>query len=295
MKSKIFLNLYYALLLVIFVPTSVVASPDMQEFLSPVACGVGWKIDGKALFYDRDTLSDRINGEAELYFPYGFDRMAAARYGADKHPGAGMDVEIYRMGSLLDAFGMFANYRQKDGVPISVGADSNLSVSQLFFYQGRYFVHIQVTGGDAPPTALAECGREVAARLPQQKETPPELSRFNRPEVVMGSERYLPQSLLGYDFLNKGMIADATVEGAGFQLFFLTGVTVETAATAMERYRAQLSGKTIETGKKGAIFLSGTDPLYGPVMVIKSGACFAGALKFTEKKGVRAQLERLCP
>ena len=87
----------------------------MEELLPPLSCGTGWKIEGKPAFYDRDTLSDRINGEAELYFPYGFDRMAAARYASEKLPGAGMDVEIYRMGSLLDAFGMYANYRQKEG------------------------------------------------------------------------------------------------------------------------------------------------------------------------------------
>ena len=73
------------------------------------------KLTGKPVYYDRDTLSDRIDGEAELYFPYGFDRMAAARYVSEKSPGTGVDVEIYRMGSLLDAFGIYANYRQNGG------------------------------------------------------------------------------------------------------------------------------------------------------------------------------------
>ena len=102
-------------LLMLLVPISSQASGDMEELLPPVSCGAGWKMEGKPLFYDRDTLSDRIDGEAELYFPYGFERMAAARYASGKNPAAGIDVEIYRMGSLLDAFGMYANYRQKEG------------------------------------------------------------------------------------------------------------------------------------------------------------------------------------
>ncbi|HEX7553888.1 MAG TPA: DUF6599 family protein, partial [Geothrix sp.] len=194
----------------------------MEEFLPPVSCGAVWRIEGKPLFYDRETLSDRIDGEAELYFPYGFDRMAAARYASEKSPGAGMDVEIYRMGSSLDAFGMYANYRQKEGRRLAVAAESNLSGSQLFLYQGRYFVHIQETGSEsADPDALAECGRAVASRLPGTGNRPPELAVFDRPETVKGTERYLPQSLLGYDFLNRGIMTDAVVEGMDLQIFLL--------------------------------------------------------------------------
>ena len=141
-----------ALLLVLLLPVAAPAATDMGELLPPTTCGTGWKIDGKLLYYDRDTLSDRINGEAELYMPYGFDRMAAARYTSLKNPGAGMDVEIYRLGSPMDAFGMFANYRQKEGRTLDVAAGSNLSGSQLFLYRDRHFVHIQMTG-----QAVTEC------------------------------------------------------------------------------------------------------------------------------------------
>ena len=96
-----------------------------------------------------------------------------------RHPTAGMDVEIYRMGSLLDAFGMYANYRQKEGRALPFGSGSNLSGSQLFLYQGRYFIHIQTTGSAAAdPATLADCGKTVAARLPATSDRPPELGFF---------------------------------------------------------------------------------------------------------------------
>ena len=287
--------LFLALLLILPVPFSTLAAVDMEELLPPNSCGARWKIDGKMLFYDRDSLSDRINGEAELYFPYGFDRMVAARYALEKNPGAGMDVEIYRMGTLLDAFGMYANYRQKDGSQLPVGAESNLSSSQLFLYQGRYFVHIQMTGSDAAdPNALAECGKAAASRLPGSASRPPELSVFDRPEVAKATARYLPQSLLGYDFLNRGVITDAIVEGSNLQIFHLLGTTAESASDSFDRYRSQCSQVKIDSGGKGASFLEGIDPLYGPVIVLRKGTCLAGALKFSGKKGITAFLESLC-
>jgi hypothetical protein len=282
------------LLLLFSLPSGVRAASGMEELLPPASCG-GWKIEGRPSSYDRETLSDRINGESELYFPYGFDRMVTTRYAPDKKADAGIDVEIYRLGSTLDAFGMFANYRQKEGREVAAGAGSSLSASQLFLYQGRHFVHIQVTGAaEVKPELLTGCGKAVAARLPGDRSSPAELATFNRPEIVKGSERYLPQSLLGYDFLNRGLIGDAVVEKADLQVFLLLGTTLESASAAFEIYRAQLAKGEIEpVGEKGAL-LEGTDSLYGPVMVLKKGECLAGALKFSGKKGVGDLLERLC-
>lgn len=283
------------LFLFLFIPAIADAEDVMTKLLPSASCGTGWKFDGKSASYDRDTLSDRINGEAELYFPYGFHRMAAARYVSDKNPAAGMDVEIYQMGSTLDAFGMYANYRQKEGRSASAGTDSNLSGSQLFFYQSRYFVHIQVTGSDAAPAdVLAECAKTVASKLPGDKKKPSELLPLERSEAVKGTERYLPQNLLGYNFLNRGLMTDAVVEGGELQIFILLGTTAESATTAFERYRSQLTGAKIEPGGKSATFLEGDDPLYGPVILLKRGNCFAGALKFSAKKGIRTFLESLC-
>jgi hypothetical protein len=287
------------LLSLLALPVDARAARDLKDLLPPASCGTGWALEGKPLFYDRDSLSDRIDGEAELYFPYGFDRLAAARYASEQAPGAGLDVEIYRMGSALDAFGIYANYRQKEGRPLNnVGAESNLNPSQLYFYQGRYFVHIQLTGAEeANQDALALCGRVAGARMQDKPERPPELTVLERPGIVQGSERYLPESLLGYDFLNQGILADAVLDGASLQVFYLlpsTGDPAQGAQTAFERYLAQLSPGKQASKTKDAAFLTGVDPLYGAVALLRKGPCLAGALKFSGEKGVRALLESIC-
>jgi hypothetical protein len=282
-------------LLLLAIPFISLAAEEMVDLLPPATCAADWTVEGLPVLYDRDTLSDRINGEAELYHPYGFERMAAARYVSGKNPVAGMDVEIYRMGSLLDAFGMFANYRQKDGSAPAIGTESNLSGSQIFFYQGRYFIHLQVTGSAiVDREALTTCARTVAARLPGSRYRPPELTVFNRSEVVKGSERYLPQSLLGYDFLNKGLMAEVVVGENELQIFLLVGSTVESASNSFARYQSLLTQGKVEPGMKSALFLEGIDPLYGPVIVLRKGACFSGVLKFSSKKGLHALLESVC-
>jgi hypothetical protein len=288
------LKIIFTVLLLLSLPFGTLAT-DMEGLLPPVSCGGGWQIEGKPVFYDRETLSDRINGEAELYLPYGFDRMAAARYASLKNPDAGMDVEIYRMGTLLDAFGMFANYRQKDGRVLSVGADSNLSGSQLYFYQDRHFVHIQVTGsGVVDPAALPDCVRVVASRLPGKKDRPIELSVLDRPEFIMATVRYLPQSLLGYDFLNKGFMVDAVLNGANLQIILIPGTKDNSVSTGFDGFRSLLVQGKIEAAGKSSVLLEGVDPLYGPVVILRKGNCLAGALKFNGKKGILPLLESVC-
>ena len=152
-----------------------------------------------------------------------------------------------------------------------------------------------MTGADDAGAALAECGRTVASRLPGAKNGPPELSALDRPEVVKGTERYLPQSLLGYDFLNKGIMADAVVGGTNLQVFLLLGTTAESASAAFRPLPLPADpGEGRDWSGKDAAFLEGVDPLYGPVMVLRKGGCLAGALKFSGKEGIRALLESLC-
>jgi hypothetical protein len=282
-------------LLLLMPPANTLAAPNMEVLLPPTSCGIGWKMAGKPLFYDRENLSERINGEAELYFPYGFDRMAAARYVDEKNPAIGMDVEIYRMGSMLDAFGIFANYRHKDGSSLDIGAEASLSGTQLFLYQGPMFVHIQLTGAATiDPDVLAKCGRTVTSRLPGTKNRPSALAPFDLPEIVKGTERYLPQSLLGYDFLNRGILTEATLEGASLQVFLLLDTSTDSAAVAFDRFRSQLTFANTGTTSNNLVFLEGIDPLYGPVIIMRKGNCITGALKFTREKGIHSLLKSIC-
>jgi len=52
----------------------------------PAVFAENWTIQKKTDLFDKDTLFERINGEAELFFPCGFGELAAAEYGDPKYP-----------------------------------------------------------------------------------------------------------------------------------------------------------------------------------------------------------------
>jgi len=254
-------------------------------------------MDGTVTLYDPENLFERINGEAELYFPYGFEILASARYVSVRDPATGFDADIYAMGSLLDAFGMYASYRKKEDAEVKIGAEGTISESQLFFYQGRFLVRLQATGARLPgQEAFLACGRAIARNLAPDVGRPKVLEIFAIPQLVPKSERYIATSLLGYDFFRRGIMADALLGGEQVQLFLVMEDSPEAAQTAFTRYRDYLKAadKVLQvTESGGRVSLQGGDPLYGRVLVEQAGRYLVGAVRFTEPATARRLVEQV--
>jgi hypothetical protein len=273
------------------------AETDIAKALPAPACVAGWPMDGKVALFDKDTLFDRINGESELYFPYGFEALAFARYANKNNPQEAFDADIYKMGSLLDAFGMYANYRRKDDADVSVGAEGTASSSQLLFCQDRYFVRLQASGTANPgaDTFLA-CARAISEKLPSSTGRPRELEAFNIPAVEPKSVRYIAQSLLGYDFFRKGIMADALLNDEKLQVFLVLENSPEAAKKAFDHYGQYLktSGKHVQLDRRQhGVFLKASDPLYGNVVAEQTGQFIFGAVRVKDVSGAQQLVEKL--
>jgi hypothetical protein len=270
---------------------------SMLSILPAGGCAEGWVMDGKPAWFTEETLFDHINGEAELYFPYGFDALATVRYVKKDVPGSELMADLYRMGSLLDAFGIWSNYRKADAPGCAVGADCVLSSSQMLFYQDRYFVRLQATGTPTPgQDVFLACGRAISARLPPGKGRPGELEIFHVHGVVPNTERYLPQSVLGYPFFRRGMTADANLNGERAQVFVVFEDSAAAARKVFDQYLASLKEEgrmATLSGKEGRISLEGIDPLYGKVIVEQSGRYLIGAIRLKDSAAAIPVIEAL--
>lgn len=274
--------------LTISTPVHVFAAEDSIKNILPASgFASNWVIQDRVTLYNSDTLFDHINGEAELYFPYGFDMLATATYLNKKDPEVWVVVDVYRMDSLLNAFGIYSNYRKADAAGVVIGAEGFVSSSQLMFYQDRYFVRIQVTGAASLEQDLfVACGRTVSRNLPTNAGSPRELEVLTgMPGVVTKSERYLAQSLLGYAFFNRGMITDFMLGGERVQVFVVFENSTEAARKAFDDYRSYLKteGQEINViGTTDRISLTAVDPLYRGVFVEQSGPYLIGAIRMKE-------------
>jgi hypothetical protein len=294
---KTLLSLAILLLVLASIPAAAAENSAMLSLLPAGSCAEGWVMDEKPALFTEETLFDHINGEAELYFPYGFDSLATARYVKKATSGLEIVADVYRMGSLLDSFGIWSNYRKADAPGCAVGADCALSSSQMLFYQDRYFVRLQATGTPTPgQDVFLACGRALSRNLPPGKGRPGVLEIFHVQGVVPKTERYLPQSVLGYPFFRRGMTAEANLHGERAQVFVVFEDSAAAARKVFDQYLASLKEAGLEaklSGKEGRISLEGNDPLYGKVIVEQWDRYLIGAIRLKYAAAAKPVIEAL--
>jgi hypothetical protein len=273
----------------------------------------GWTlIDGPHL-YTKKTLFKHIDGQAELFFKYGFQKSIFAIYQNKKNQGNQIELDIYDMGNVLQAFGIFSRFRNEDQ-PGGIGLDSYLDDRSVFFYKGKYFVILYAT--ESNPSTLKQWAAKIASRIVDTSSQPKEIGYFPKNGLKPGSIQYFPEGLLGHQFLKRGFqgtyIEKVEVEAQGkvkakvevevevgdkgkartedkeVQLFIAIFKDSREAMSALQVYKDDLSKK----GKvsSGSIIefetraLKGEDPYQGKVIVLQKGFYLLGVVGFEKEE-----------
>lgn len=272
------------------------AADDIGSMLRGNVCGDDWPLEESVRTFNPDTLFEHINGEAELYFPYGFEALAAAIYTSRTNPQLSILADVYRMSSPLNAFGIYSNYRKASSGAAPIGAEGFASSTQLMFYQDRYVVRLQSSGPELDKSVFLACARAVSQNLPPGANPPGELAAFRIPGVVPRSERYIARSLLGYAFFRRGITADAMLGGERAQVFIVLEDSRDAAVKTFESYLSYLksSGKEVDVRRtRERISLRAFDPMYGGVFAEPSGRYVIGVVRLKDPAAAEPIVERM--
>ena len=161
--------------------------------------------------YDRSTLFDYIDGGAEPYLHYGFQRALVRRFVRPGQPAVTADV--FDMGEARNAYGIFTFEREGDEA--GIGQDSEFEGGFLRFWKGPLFVSV-LAERDAPETrsAVLEIGRAVAGAITETGPRPEVVDRLPKPGLLPNRVRYFRDHLLlTYHYY----IADANILHIGQQ------------------------------------------------------------------------------
>jgi len=188
-----------------------------------------------------DNLYEEIDGEAELFLPYGFRELTVGFLrGNDKTE---VRLEIFRQATPRDAFGVFSQQRFPDQEVADVGdVKAIVSDTSLDFFQGPRFVRIRAASRDASRSDLESLGREVSALLPGTDDPPPETEALRVPGLVDGSLVFHRRAILGYEVLAPGYEAKYSVTGMSATLVLITPEDAGPAAQFRERISRSLPG-----------------------------------------------------
>jgi hypothetical protein len=129
----------------------------------------GWKWDRKVETFKGESLYNYIDGAAEVYLAYNFQKVTARRYVKAGQPD--IVAEVYRMGSSEDAYGVF--FLEQQDPEAGIGQGSEFGGSLLRFWKGRYFAAVLGNGtGKELGEAVLILGRELARGIQETGDPP---------------------------------------------------------------------------------------------------------------------------
>lgn len=266
----------------------------------------GWALIHGPQTYNKKTLFEHINGQAELYLKYGFRQSVFAIYRDKKKAENQIEVDIYDMGNVVQAFGVFSRFRNEDR-PGGFGLDSYLDDHSALFYKGRYFVLFYAT--ESNPDILKLFGKLLSSRISDSTPPPKEISFFPKHGLKPGSIQYFPEGLLGHQFLKRGFqgtyeekvevkVEDknrAKAEDREFKLFLAVFKDFQEASNALKSYKEDLSkkGKVLSGGSIpfDARALKGEDPYQGKVIILQKGFYLLGVIGFEKEEDAENRLK----
>lgn len=180
-------------------PASAGGAVQSGAALLPSAAEAGlWRPSGAPESYSREGLYGYINGGSEEFLQYGFERVDVGRY---RTPGTGEEAEItvdlYRLDSDRDAFGIFSVRREGDEHKLPLGDVPNwVSETQASLAAGPYYVNL--IGFGTKEADLASFARLLARKLSAAghrgfslEGRPGPWARLPREDVLPDSVRYI--------------------------------------------------------------------------------------------------------
>ena len=117
-------------------------APQRENPLLESPTPAGFEQIGPVLVYNKTTLFDFMDGEAEVYFPFGFRLLYTQVYRSEKTD-ARMTVEIYDMATDKGSSEVFKHYWGEGGSALQgIGKSAWTDQWLLLFTRGPYFVRI---------------------------------------------------------------------------------------------------------------------------------------------------------
>lgn len=219
-----------------------------------------WTEAEPARTFGPDNLYEEIDGEAELFLPYGFRDLTVGIVRPAGNEKAEVRFEIFRHATPRDAFGVYSQHRFPGQEVARVGSsEAIVSATSLDFFRGTAFVRLRTASRHATRGDLEKLGRDLSDLLPGTGDPPRETLALRIPGLVDGSIVFHKRALLGYEVLAPGYEAKYEEGGISGTLILIGPEDAGPAPQFLRKLSGALPGFTsVEEGFFRADLLSGT-------------------------------------
>jgi hypothetical protein len=218
-------------------------TPETQSFLQnqkpdlPLNPPEKFSVFSPPEIFDHITLSDKIDGKAELYLPAGFKSLFAQRLKPQDSPDVWYEMFIYDMGTILNAFSVYSAQRRDNAEPKSFAEFAYSAKNALFWVHGPYYIEIiasDVSDNTLPHLlALAE---SFNSQNPISVESIEEIGFFPKENIVEHGITFIPANAFGFEGLDRVFSARYRFDNEEFTAFISRRNSHEEAAEKAEEF-----------------------------------------------------------
>jgi hypothetical protein len=187
--------------------------------------------------YGPDTLSDKIDGKAELYLSAGFKEMSCRSFTLDNPKGAHLEVFVYDMGTPKNAYAVFSSQRRSGSTPISLTTNAYTTANALFFTRGKYYVEMVADRAmEGLSKTLEAYTTPLLAKLPSEGEMKNEATLLPPEGLAQDSVRLNAADAFGLQGFDNVYSGEYSLKDGKATAFFAERQTPEQAQADAKKY-----------------------------------------------------------
>lgn len=244
----------------------------------------GWTLAGEVTAKSPDNLWEFNNGAAEAFLAYGFKGL---RYADLKAGEVVVTVEIYDMGTPINAFGIYRTECSDDAERLDIGAEAALALPyQCLLLKESHYLKLSLYQGELKKLKAEELLRGLAAALPGSDGWPAELGLLPEKDQVTGSVGYTREAYLGMSVLTNCVHAEYAGAERPFQRFTILAGSDNARQAAWEK----LAAKWTATELKGYPVLWREIPYQGITGTILTDKGIFGVSSCSDEKEMLKRL-----
>jgi hypothetical protein len=194
---------------------------------------------GAAETFSPATLSDKIDGKAELYLAAGFVSMACQRVSVAAGQEAWMEVFVYDMGAPERAYSVYSAQKRRDAAEAGAGDYAYLSDNQLCLVHGPFYLELVASDAAAATMeAAAVVARAFVERtaVDSHADVGSDEALFPAADMVPGSVALVAADAFGAAGLRDVFVARYRSGAGEATLFIARRETPEAARRAAAEF-----------------------------------------------------------
>lgn len=201
-----------------------------------------------------DNLSEKINGKAELYLSAGFKNLTCQRFKKPGDPGSWLEVFIYDMGNIANAFAVYCVQKREGFIPLELTGYSYKTENAIFFVCDRFYVEItsSIVSGSLMDSMLS-FSKDFIKKTGAGEKIIPDTRLFPAENLDEKSIVLFPSNAFGFDRLNMVFTADYKTQKGKIKAFLSrrkNQAEAKELAGSYSDFLVMLGGKKIKSETK---------------------------------------------